>query len=66
MIVEVHPDPAKALSDGMQALTFDDFTQLSQQLQALLTSLGRSLTTTAPFDAAPNERSTIDSGRSHV
>jgi 3-deoxy-7-phosphoheptulonate synthase len=43
IIVEVHPRPAQALSDGPQALTFDDFQQLMQQLEKLTEALGRPL-----------------------
>ena len=43
IIVEVHPRPAQALSDGPQALTFDDFQLLMQQLEKITTALGRPL-----------------------
>ncbi|MCC7290742.1 MAG: bifunctional 3-deoxy-7-phosphoheptulonate synthase/chorismate mutase [Phycisphaerales bacterium] len=33
VMVEIHPEPAKALSDGPQALTFDVFTRLMGRLQ---------------------------------
>ena len=32
LLVEVHPNPAEALSDSEQALTFNDFTQLMEEL----------------------------------
>ena len=32
LMVEIHPDPAKALSDGPQALLFDDFADLMKTL----------------------------------
>ncbi|MFN8058328.1 MAG: 3-deoxy-7-phosphoheptulonate synthase [Vicinamibacterales bacterium] len=32
LIIEIHPDPAKALSDGPQALTFDMFARLMARL----------------------------------
>ncbi len=35
IMVEFHPDPATALSDGPQALTFDDFRRLMQRVHAL-------------------------------
>lgn len=41
LIVEVHPRPAEALSDGFQALTLEDFRQLSQDLERVLGALGR-------------------------
>lgn len=43
IIVEVHPRPTQALSDGPQALTFDDFQQLMQQLEKLTEAIGRPL-----------------------
>jgi 3-deoxy-7-phosphoheptulonate synthase len=33
MIVEVHPDPAKALSDGDQSLTFEQFAEMMRDLE---------------------------------
>lgn len=33
LMIEVHNDPSKALSDGPQSLTFDQFDQLSQELK---------------------------------
>lgn len=36
MIIEVHPEPKKALSDSQQALNFAQFDQLLNKLQALL------------------------------
>jgi 3-deoxy-7-phosphoheptulonate synthase len=32
LMLEIHPDPAKALSDGSQALTFDMFSDLMQRI----------------------------------
>ncbi len=44
LIVEVHPDPDRALSDGAQSLTLENFGRLMQQAQAVAQALGRSLT----------------------
>ena len=33
LLVEVHPNPEKALSDGMQSLTFDEFEEMMHDLQ---------------------------------
>lgn len=41
IIVEVHPRPAEALSDGKQALTVDDFRIMMRQLEGVLNALGR-------------------------
>lgn len=35
LIVEVHPDPEKALSDGYQSLTPEQFTELTEECRAL-------------------------------
>lgn len=43
VIVEVHPRPAEALSDGMQALTFDDFSSMMSRLEKILTAVDRPL-----------------------
>jgi len=43
VIVEVHPQPEKALSDGMQALTFQDFKGMMVQLEKVLSALERPL-----------------------
>ncbi len=43
LIVEVHPDPAKALSDGPQQLTPEHFSQMMATLGPLATALGRRL-----------------------
>lgn len=36
IMVEVHPEPAKALSDGPQALTLEDYSELMKDLKELL------------------------------
>ena len=33
LLVEVHPNPAKAMSDGEQSLTFDQFESMMRDLQ---------------------------------
>lgn len=43
IIVEVHPRPETALSDGPQALTFSDFEILMDQLQSLTKALNKPL-----------------------
>ena len=43
VIVKVHPQPEKALSDGMQALTFQDFKGMMVQLEKVLSALERPL-----------------------
>ena len=43
LIVEVHPDPANALSDGAQSLTFDAFAGMMRTVAALAATCGRPL-----------------------
>jgi len=44
LIVEVHPEPEEALSDGEQSLTFQEFRDLMGGLEAVAAAAGRSLT----------------------
>lgn len=41
LIVEVHPDPATAVSDGRQSLTFQNFDRMMDQIRAIAGILGR-------------------------
>ena len=41
--VEVHPNPAEAMSDGYQALNFYDFNLMMNKLSNLLAALNRKL-----------------------
>ena len=43
LLIEVHPDPANALSDGLQSLTFSDFSRLMDEMRAIATAIGRSI-----------------------
>jgi 3-deoxy-7-phosphoheptulonate synthase len=43
IMVEVHPDPARALSDGPQALTFPMFDQMMADLRRIVPVMGQSL-----------------------
>lgn len=43
IMIEVHPEPANALSDGFQALTFAQFDLLMEKLRLLLPAMGRNL-----------------------
>jgi len=43
LIVEVHPDPEKALSDGFQALTPAAFRQMMAECRTIATAIGREL-----------------------
>jgi 3-deoxy-7-phosphoheptulonate synthase len=43
LMIEMHPNPSKALSDGSQALPSDTFTSLMHELRKVATCVGRSL-----------------------
>ncbi len=43
LIVEVHPHPDKALCDGYQSLTFQEFEKLMKELKAITEAVGRAL-----------------------
>jgi 3-deoxy-7-phosphoheptulonate synthase len=43
LVVEVHPDPANAASDGPQSLTFQEFGTLMADLPAIAQAVGRRL-----------------------
>ncbi|NMA69374.1 MAG: 3-deoxy-7-phosphoheptulonate synthase [Desulfitobacterium sp.] len=41
ILVEVHPQPEKALSDGKQSLTFENFASMMEEIRVLASALGR-------------------------
>ncbi len=43
VIIEVHPNPEKAMSDGAQSLTPAQFADCMRQMRAVATAIGRSL-----------------------
>jgi 3-deoxy-7-phosphoheptulonate synthase len=43
LMIEVHPDPDRALSDGAQSLRPEQFEELMRQLQAVALAVGRTL-----------------------
>ncbi len=43
ILVEVHPSPETALSDGPQSLTFDDFRQMMDGLRPVAAAVGREM-----------------------
>lgn len=49
IIVEVHPDPPKALSDGAQSLYPEQFAELMEQIGPIARAIGREIT--APLGA---------------
>ena len=44
VIIEVHPQPEKAMSDGAQSLTPDQFAETMRQLNRVADAIGRSIT----------------------
>ncbi len=53
LIVEVHPDPEKALSDGAQSLFPDQFDQLMREVRQIAAVLGRSVAQPVEHPAVP-------------
>ncbi len=43
LLIEVHPDPEKALVDGLQSLTPERFAELMKELRAIATAIGREI-----------------------
>jgi 3-deoxy-7-phosphoheptulonate synthase len=51
VLIEMHPEPDRALSDGAQSLYPDQFTQLVRELRAVAAAIGRSIPTAKPGTA---------------
>jgi 3-deoxy-7-phosphoheptulonate synthase len=49
LLIEVHPSPATALSDGEQSLTPDEFSGLSARVRAVAGAIGRPVANAAPW-----------------
>ena len=43
LLVEVHPNPSEALSDGPQSLTPDNFSIMMQEIKEVAKVLGKTL-----------------------
>jgi len=56
IIVEVHPNPERALSDGAQSLYPAQFEQLVNELRPIAAAIGRTLT---PSPAAATRAGTM-------
>ena len=50
-MIEVHPNPDHALSDGNQSLNFDEFSELMPRISAVATAVGRSLPVPEPISS---------------
>ncbi len=51
LMIEVHPNPDHALSDGNQSLNFDEFEDLMPRLSTVATAVGRSVATSGALTA---------------
>jgi 3-deoxy-7-phosphoheptulonate synthase len=49
LMIEVHPNPDQAKSDGMQSLNFEEFADLMPRLAILAGAVGRTLTVSDPL-----------------
>ncbi|NER29038.1 MAG: 3-deoxy-7-phosphoheptulonate synthase [Symploca sp. SIO1C4] len=61
LMIEVHPNPAKALSDGPQSLTLEQFERLTKEITAIANLFGRELqgpTLTATFQRMFSKKQT--------
>src|SRR5215216_288855 len=45
LMIEVHPNPDHALSDGNQSLNFDEFNELMPRMEAVAKAVGRTMAT---------------------
>lgn len=52
VMVEVHPEPARAMCDGQQSLDFEELERLMEELKAVARAVGRSLVALGPGQAA--------------
>ena len=43
LIIEVHPNPSQAMSDGAQSLTFENFKELMKQTEKIADAVGRQI-----------------------
>lgn len=43
LMIETHPNPSTALSDGPQSLTFEEFDQLTEELKPLVKLMGKNI-----------------------
>jgi 3-deoxy-7-phosphoheptulonate synthase len=52
LLIETHPDPAKALSDGPQAVVLSEFPELMEKVRRLAHAMGRTVPVGARLEAA--------------
>ncbi len=56
LLIEMHPNPDHALSDGAQSLTPENFAKLSSKVAKVAGALGRPMAQQAELDAAQEQR----------
>lgn len=56
LLIEVHGDPSSALSDGEQALTFDQFARMMPEAAAVAAAVGRRIGAAIDMDLRGTER----------
>ena len=61
LMIEVHPNPAKAMSDGPQSLTLENFVQLMQKMMPLGELCGRCHRSSWPTVTATKVHSLVKS-----
>ena len=59
LLIEMHPNPAEALSDGPQSLTPEGFLELAEELRLVARAVGRAFAL-GTDDSLPSLRSQID------
>ncbi|HEX7120629.1 MAG TPA: hypothetical protein VF212_17685, partial [Longimicrobiales bacterium] len=52
LIIEVHPEPDRALSDGAQSLAPDHFDELMAQVRPIADAIGRAVVPPLPAEVA--------------
>jgi len=57
VIIEVHPEPDRALSDGAQSLYPEQFATLVKEIRAVATAIGRSVPSSPPAPSRNSARS---------
>jgi 3-deoxy-7-phosphoheptulonate synthase len=59
VIIEVHPEPDRALSDGAQSLYPDQFASLVRELRAVAAAIGREVPASPPLPSKRNRGSAV-------
>ncbi|MDE0118627.1 MAG: 3-deoxy-7-phosphoheptulonate synthase [Bdellovibrionales bacterium] len=58
LLLEIHPEPYKALSDGSQSLNFSQFKQMMKQLKKILYVIGKPIGNEFTYEDSFNEPAT--------